>query len=451
MSNRMDVEIVTTDVNGKFSFQPRDKKYAVFAESDDGFAVIKGEDFEKSGKLQLQKWARIEGDVRMNASPAKNAEIGASTENSTGDWRDRINVSPQTTRTDDNGHFVLDRLPPCENTNVMRLVPIGSRSKSYVYLGVIATKPGETSTVRFGGKGRPIIGKIVPPDGVAFPDASSMSLNISPMTGSDPMFDFMKQVKYPENFPDFSPAEQQQFRQKLTLDPAYQAAVKKMVSPPQDRIVFVEMPDGMIRADDVEPGTYQFGASLRGEYDRSLRNSPLLGMGQFSVTVPPGGPTDEPIDVGTVQLTAPATIQTDKPLPVIELVVPDGQPIDPKTWAGKVTVIHFWQMETRTLFPAINALAEKYKNDPKVAIVNVGTFMFPAWVAHITAHDPLKGLATLDKDSYNLDSRMAYTHHPEFFQIPMPYVILVDAKGIVVGQFTDKDKLTAAVEAAVGQ
>jgi len=107
-------------------------------------------------------------------------------------------------------------------------------------------------------------------------------------------------------------------------------------------------------------------------------------------------------------------------------------------------------MHDRKFFPAIQQLAEKFKDEPRIQIVNVGMEMLPAWAKHIDAKDHLPGLLALDKDSSELNMRATYTDYPWMIQ-GLPYVLILDTQGNVTARVSDVADLPAAVDKAVAK
>jgi hypothetical protein len=139
------------------------EKFLLIALSDAGYAHAFPDDFAKSGKLVLQPWGKIEGEVWIGRQPAPNEQVqfnpalfqrGGRTYNFTYGY---------TTLTDQRGRFTFDRVVPGPGT-VWRIVNNTAVPLGFAVWGwqePVEVKPAQTARVRIGGKGRPVIGRVV--------------------------------------------------------------------------------------------------------------------------------------------------------------------------------------------------------------------------------------------------------------------------------------------------
>ena len=155
----------STGSDGRFSFPSRSGKFLVVALTDTGYAEATSDELARSGKLVLQAWGRIDGGVRIGARFGPNQEVmfhpirpereGSLDSFSFGYWM----------QTDERGRFQFDRVVPGPGT-VVRVVrddprPLHPFRQLKCWPERIEVKPGETAQVTLGGKGRPVIGRIV--------------------------------------------------------------------------------------------------------------------------------------------------------------------------------------------------------------------------------------------------------------------------------------------------
>ena len=155
---------LTTGPDGRFAFTPPDDKFLLIAVSDAGYADSTSDEFTKSGKLALKPWGRIEGGVRIG--PRFGSNEGVMFNPTRPDRR----VGPfvlshgYSARTDDRGRFAFERVIPGPGTvgRVLRTeFPGGSTMLMPCWLERVEVKPGDTIGVTIGGKGRPVIGRVV--------------------------------------------------------------------------------------------------------------------------------------------------------------------------------------------------------------------------------------------------------------------------------------------------
>ena len=165
----------TTGPDGRFSLPLYEAVQSVIVFSTEGIARVSLADLQASPKIQLQKWGRIEGTLMLGSHPGsnENLSVGPAVGSpafrllyGTGQW----NSSPplhdiEQTRTDAQGRFVFDCVPPGE-LSLDRMVTFNSGDSSGASLGTVEVKPGETAQVRLGGTGRAVVGRLKPPKGV---------------------------------------------------------------------------------------------------------------------------------------------------------------------------------------------------------------------------------------------------------------------------------------------
>jgi RNA polymerase sigma factor (sigma-70 family) len=442
LAQQPDLQVVHSDRDGRYRFQPEDKKYSLIAFADQGFAYLNTSQTPGDGKLKLQKWGRIEGDCRLNAHVARNLGISAHSEvndNPTPDYY-RVEFTTQTI-TDALGHFVIDRVVPGFGVQIAEAVQVDSLMSMNRFLGQYETVAGQTLQVHVGGIGRPVIAKAIAPIGVSQPiNAHVLSVNVVP--NQDAMAEVLATFPFPENFPDLPPEQQQQVARQLSMKLSQMLGTKALV---QTALRFIPFDDGSIRADDVVPGKYTIRFHLREPYQNG-KAPLLLGEATASFTVPttPACPSEEVFDIGTIQLKRPTVIQVGKPWPAINLVTLDGKPIDQAGWAGKVVLIHPWGLQDRTFFPAIRQLSQKYKD--KLVIVNVGRRMLPKWMQHIDGKEHLPGVLATDKATFEL-----HWNDDDVQILGYAFTTFVlDKHGNLTAKITDAGALPAAVDHAMG-
>jgi hypothetical protein len=143
-------------------------------------------------------------------------------------------------------------------------------------------------------------------------------------------------------------------------------------------------------------------------------------------------------------------VQVGKQLPEVQFVTLTGQPIDQSTWAGKVVVLHLWDLSHRQFFPTLGQVADKFKDNPDVLIVNSSMQMLPAWITHIAAKDHLPGMLVMDKNSFDGNPQASYMED-NWMMLNLPNVLVLDAHGNLSAKVTDPTQLAAAVTQAVAK
>ena len=157
--------IVKTDENGIFQLLPSDdESYRIIVIHADGFAEVTRAEFEKSRRINLQAWGRIEGRSLVGDKPDANRKIGFVPKLPLGDGL-RSRDYRYSAKTDDAGQFMIERVLPGAGY-VTRAVVIQENQSMWMevpsWFTDVEVKPGETAHVTIGGTGRTVVGQIKP-------------------------------------------------------------------------------------------------------------------------------------------------------------------------------------------------------------------------------------------------------------------------------------------------
>jgi RNA polymerase sigma factor (sigma-70 family) len=116
----------------------------------------------RTSKLVLQPWGRIEGVVRIGprAGAKQTVAFRPTRPASTGQF---VFDYDYWTHSDERGRFQFDRVIPVPGTVSRTMLTDLARGLNYTdgWQEPVAVKPGQTLDVKIGGKGRPVIGRIV--------------------------------------------------------------------------------------------------------------------------------------------------------------------------------------------------------------------------------------------------------------------------------------------------
>ena len=247
-----------TAADGRFALPVPEGDYAIVVLHDRGIAERSAEQLAADPVVTVQPWGRIDGLVRVGTRPLARMSIGA-------ERSGRLPVPPGTAAeasylffamTDDEGRFVLDRVPPgAYFVSTQLQLPRNMFTASGHGIDV-DIKPGEVRKVTIGGTGRPVAGRFVLPKGAA--SAVDWSYADSKFEGA-------------HDFP------------------------------------FNVGPDGSFRVEDVPAGKYQVSTRVPQPPSGNHPKYKLLGAAKhaFEVAEMPGGRSDEPLDLGAVELTRP--------------------------------------------------------------------------------------------------------------------------------------------------
>lgn len=277
--------LVTADRDGRFVLPSTQLADGIVSVDENGYAELGMQEFENGSNIKLQPWGRIEGVLRIGTRLGTNEQVTLGVFNS---GRSIFhNSRSYTTVTDGGGKFVFTRVPP----GVRGVSHGGIREKFVV-------KPGETNHIIVGGSGRAVIGKLavafaVGPEGTT--DASK------PFAG----------IRLEAPAPDYR-------------------AIGGQIAP-----------DGKFRVDDVPAGTWGFEARVN--RDKVGGGVELVCAAGRTIVIPemPGGRSDEPFDMGTVQPEMIHVPQIGETVTPFEVKTTDGGTFKLSDQRGKYVLLDF--------------------------------------------------------------------------------------------------------------
>jgi len=262
----LDRKIVTTRSDGTFELpdDPEAMKIVVVHASGYGEAdVSRIED-----PITIQPWASIQGQLLRGDAPAPGWQISAYRSSP-----ERIEFPfihhNNDGRTDANGRFSIERIPPGRSQVQVNLVNKNASSSVFGLHTSIDAKPGQTINLTLGGEGRPVIGRLVPASGAKVKrfghklhiglEAASMGFIVN-----SPLEDGMREA-------------QRAFMADGLTQKYYQDVEVSA--------------DGRFRVDRLPPGQYQMtGVPIDSRADH------------FEVKPIDGGKTDDPLDLGDLKV-----------------------------------------------------------------------------------------------------------------------------------------------------
>jgi hypothetical protein len=108
--------------------------------------------------VTLQPWGQVEGTVWEYDKPGADEQVWHSSSLLGSDLPGPIEFFKLSGQTDDQGRFSFDFVPPGKH-RLYRMIRM-TRGSSSGLVKVVEIKPGETATVKLGGVGRPVRGRI---------------------------------------------------------------------------------------------------------------------------------------------------------------------------------------------------------------------------------------------------------------------------------------------------
>jgi len=331
----------STGPDGRFTFPPRADKFFLIALSDAGFAEASSEEFAKSGKLVLQAWGRIEGGVRIGARTGANQEVAflpirpareaGIDRYSYGSW----------TWTDERGRFQFDRVVPGPGT-VARVVRDSVRPGTAFrqlpcWQERVEVKPGQMTQVTVGGKGRPVIGRVVldgtPEAPVDWTDNEPVLLGVPPEDSDPSRFGLLSRGS--------------------TL---FASHIDK---------------DGRFRIDDVPAGKFELELVVSGQ------RAPIARV-KTSVVVPaiPVGRSNEPLDLGTITTKLFDAIKIGDRAPDFDVerigTETKGQRLKLSDYRGKLVLLNFWEARNeQNHMTVLKEVQQTFGGDPRFVLISL--------------------------------------------------------------------------------
>lgn len=388
-----------TDSSGQFPFTAPIGHYMIVVLSEQGYAKVMPDEFMASRTITISTWGCLEGTLRIGAQPGIDKFIVFLPKANREREHPRIHFEYET-QTDKNGHFIFPQLPPGEGT-VARAIPLDGHARRYSYHMDIDIKSSQTTHVQIGGTGRSVIGKVIVPDLI------------------ENVFDWQ--------YTDSS------LRISSSIDPPY-----KFFGVECDE-------DGSFRVDDVPAGDYFL---LLNAYDSPLNTRRLrgerIGILSHPFTIPemPNGRSDEPLDLGELELQVIGKSElmpslVGKPLPDLS-EINFAQAMEQAD--GKMVLVCFFDMNQRPSRRCINQLTEQTTalNDKDVILRAIQTSkvdqdVLDKWVKKNNMSFPI-GMIKSDEE----ETRFTWGVKS------LPWLILTDknhvvkAEGFAFGELDDK-------------
>ncbi len=320
-----------TGPDGRFDFPAQQGWFSLIALSDAGYADASSDAFAKTGKLALQPWGKIEGGVRIGARFGTDQEVSFRPIRS--ERRAGILDYGYSTRTDARGLFQFDRVIPGRGVvtrSVITEYAGGLTSHMPCWPEEVEVKPGQTARVTVGGKGRPVIGRVV-------------------LDGT------------PE-----SPVDWTQNEPVTIYAPTgwFAAHIDK---------------DGRFRIDDVTPGFHNL--ELRVNPPPNVRSGgpgKMIGRLKKTFTMPeiPGGRSNDPFDLGTITAKLFAAIKVGELAPDFDVerigVKENGLRVKLGAYRGKLVLLHFWQAwEGQNDMSILEEVQATFGKDTRFALISL--------------------------------------------------------------------------------
>ncbi|MFI5380702.1 MAG: M56 family metallopeptidase [Tepidisphaerales bacterium] len=356
--------MVLTNKGGQFTLpSPQENGWGIVALHDSGMGIVENGSPAAIAQIKLQPWAVVKGTAKIGSRPAGGRTIGLDPDYAYPHWPSLV-FFDYSARTNNEGQFRFERVPPGK-LRVFRLISReiggGSIKCSAAASTEIEVKGGQTLEVGIGGGGRAVIGRLEMPR--AFPrDAvlgdSSIRFKKPPLPRFDGANVTRAQVA----------AAMAQYEESAE----YQAYMRWNSS------TALEMQaDGVsFRMEDVEPGTYVLrGSFIRPGVRHPAMDEPMATMQkEFTVEPIPGGQSDEPLDLGKVEVRFSKLVEVGDMAPDFELMNLDGRMVKLSELHGRHVLLSFGSSgypEMAQEVPILKRVHDTFGKDNRFAVISI--------------------------------------------------------------------------------
>jgi peroxiredoxin len=433
--NVAESRIVQTDSQGTFVLgQHPPESFDLIVAHDKGFASIGSDEFIDSNEIRLRPWGRIEGQLAKGRHASENKIWMAGSPNST--WFLHKRDYRYETVCDSDGHFVFEKVP-AGWFEAGYLIRIGEMGASITSRTPVEVEPGETAKITLGGSGRPVVGKFVPPEGYDKSIYFGNGLRSLDRTRPD--------EPRPENYDRMTRREREQWRVQWRKSDEYKLYRDSYWHDPNWRqYTFRINHDGSFRIEDVIAGKYDFTVWIEERLTGGQRPEEIASYyGTIEVPEMPGGRSDEPLDLGELELTMHDPLRVGDMAPLFEAKTLDGKDLKLIDSRGKFILLSFWQPVSHPERQQLRELYDAYSLDGRLEIIGLG--------GHDTREEVMKYVEENDIPWPQIFVGEEFKSGiAKDYRIPgVPWIFLVGPDGKIIAKGLRGEELTPAVRGAL--
>jgi hypothetical protein len=293
--------VVKSDPAGRFRMDPQAGEFSLIVVHERGYGQIAAAQLAGDEPvITVQPWATVRGTAWVGAKPAAGRTILAMDVAGRAPGRPRVECVAVA---DEQGRFVLDRVPPGPMSVAIEVRDEEARGASRVTRVTwtqqreVKAEAGRTVEVKLGGVGRAVVGRLIAPPEIG--DKAEWRYAQVRLTSR-----LASKRQLPPDWATLTPEARLKRDEEWFRSPEGQAELKLERERRRSYPARVSAADGTFRVDDVEAGDYYLSAQL-------ARPTPAGGpalatqtwaAARSEITIGEGK-VDEVVDVGKVELS----------------------------------------------------------------------------------------------------------------------------------------------------
>ncbi|QDT40029.1 Regulatory protein BlaR1 [Gimesia alba] len=296
---------VHADADGLFNIPPRQESFQLVITHPTGFAYLSSENGKLPNPIKLTAWARLEGTFRVANQIAPNVTLSIQGNGINVYEEDNPHIYTRNqVKTDQNGRYVFERVFPGNGyvgRNITFMVNEGATEVTSAIQIPQQFEAGKTITLDLGRSGRPVIGKLVPPETfqgkVIWPFATLRAYRYMEPPAIVSLMNTLQNdpVQYQTWFDNWK--QSPKYAEEKAAIEEYQRANEKLRAETPHLVATMDR-DGSFRIDNTPPGTYSMSVYF---YEGNQNPGPLIDH-IFSVPPAEKNGETEPVDLGTLPL-----------------------------------------------------------------------------------------------------------------------------------------------------